>query len=628
MKESVGRKLPLFRFNIVWGLLVTVPLAVAEMLLALYIQPNSFKELCVSLMNQRTLAFLNFLPFWLLTLGFLFLFSNPFFAAVVTGGIGGALSLVSRTMIEKRDEPLTPKDFALLKEAGDAMQSYSMDVHLPSLLVLLAFVTVMVLLGILFCCRRPFHVKWGNICTAFVGAVVPFCVLVGCIFQVYSSKELYNSFPVENRSYITSVFNELGFPYCFCYNFTTYQVEKPAGFSAKEAAAYTDEYPETAGTGDDVNVIMVMCEAFSDITNSDVFDYKTGEEPLKFYNSLKNSDRAITGHIVVPNFGAGTANTEFDVITGMQTNMIGESGVSSFRVLNHDIDSIFRVYAEDGYQTEFIHPGQNWFYNRQNVYKYFGADKLLFADAFGNAKRKGSWITDSSVLEVMKQEFETAMQLGQPYFNYTVTIQNHMSYTEKKYGDTVIPQVPLKTEVSDESMTKLSVYAEGARDGDTMLQGLTEYYDTREEPIVLVFFGDHRPNLGDNYLAYSELGLAIGESTDVETTLYTYETPYVIWVNEPAAEMLDFKNRRDSLDLPDNNTINANYLGAVTLELTGRRDQNSFFSFLNDMRREVPVLRKTMGKTADGSCFDTLPDAISDDVRKLRFWQYYRLKVE
>lgn len=251
MKEGSGKKLPLIRLHMVWGLLLTLPLAVLETLLALYIQPGSLTELLTYLQGQPTLAFLNFLPFWLLTLGFTFLFSDPFFAAALVGSLGGVLSLVNRTMVEKRDEPLSPKDFGLLKEAGNAMQSYSMNLHIPSVLAILGFAAVMVLLGLLLRGRRPFHNRWGNVCAALLGALASFGVLVGCVQQVYSSKELYNSFPVKNRFYITGVYNQLGFPYCFCYNFNTYLVEKPEGFSAKEAASYAEEHPETKGAGQD-----------------------------------------------------------------------------------------------------------------------------------------------------------------------------------------------------------------------------------------------------------------------------------------------------------------------------------------------------------------------------------------
>lgn len=623
------KKLPLCRLSPLWALLLTVPLAAAETLLALYIQPGPLTALWASLTARPLALFLNFLPFWLLTLGGYFLFLNPFFSAALMGAVGGLLSMASRIMVEKRDEPLTPKDFGLIKEAGNALQDYSLSVDPGCVTALVGFVVVMLLLGVLVGGKRPFEKRGQNWCFRLLGAALAFGSLFGCIQGVYSSKELYNSFPVTNRSYITGVYQELGFPYCFCYNFNTYPVYKPEGYSTQKVLEYIGEHPEKRGDPKDVDVIIVMNEAFSDVTNFEAFDYPAGEEPLNFYNSLAEEPNAITGHLVVPNYGAGTANAEFDVVTGMQTNMIGESGSSAFRVLNHEMDSIFRVLREDGYQTEFLHPGKDWFYNRQNVYRYFGAEKLVFSEGFEGAPCLGSWVRDSAVLDKLTEEHRLAKSSGKPYFNYTVTIQNHMSYTEKKYGaDHVSPEVPLKKEVSPEARTMLSVYAEGVEDADEMLQGLTEYYAAQEDPVLLVFFGDHRPNLGDNYLSYRELGMEIGEGEDPVTTLSTYETPYVVWVNDAAAQALDFQNAKEALDLPDDNTINANYLGAMTLELIGRRDQDAFFSFLNDLRRELPILHNGVGRTGDGTYFTQVPEEYAREVEKLRFWEYYRLKVE
>ena len=102
-------------------------------------------------------------------------------------------------------------------------------------------------------------------------------MLAGLIFTVYASDGLYNSFAVSNAYYIPSVFNELGFPYCFCHQFTTWPVDRPEGFDRAEAERW-DAGGET-GLGADVNVIMVMDEAFSDITDHDAFAYTEENDP-------------------------------------------------------------------------------------------------------------------------------------------------------------------------------------------------------------------------------------------------------------------------------------------------------------------------------------------------------------
>src|SRR5699024_1623502 len=130
-------------------------------------------------------------------------------------------------------------------------------------------------------------------------------------------------------------------------------------------------------------------------------------------------------------------------------------------------------------------------------------------------------------------------------------------------------------------------------DGDAMLGRLVENFSEREEPVVLVFFGDHLPYLGDNQLGYvelqSEVAVAEEDRTDV---LCSYKTPYVIWANDAAAEALDWENAVKALDLPENGTLSASFLGAAVLELTGRADEDPWFRFLNDLRRVTPVVQK------------------------------------
>ena len=151
--------------------------------------------------------------------------------------------------------------------------------------------------------------------------------MAGLILTVYASNDLYNSFRVSNAYYIPSVFNELGFPYCFCHQFTTYPVDRPEDFSKSEAAGW--ETGEQTGLGQDVSIIMVMNEAFSDITDQPMFNWTEETDPLPNLHALQNDPHAVSGHIVVPGFAGGTANTEFDVLTGMQTNALSATTTSA-----------------------------------------------------------------------------------------------------------------------------------------------------------------------------------------------------------------------------------------------------------------------------------------------------------
>ena len=194
-----------------------------------------------------------------------------------------------------------------------------------------------------------------------------------------------------------------------------------------------------------------------------------------------------------------------------------------------------------------------------------------------------------------------------------------MSYTAGKYGDGyVYPEVPLNVSVSDEVRTMLEVYTEGVRDADAMLGELVSYFSRRQEPVILVFYGDHLPYLGDNQQGYAELGLT--QSADW-ADLTSYETPYVIWANPSAASLLPSRE-----DLPE--TISAAFLGAAVLDITGRGQADSWFAFLNQLRREVPVVQKQSCLLPDGTLTQTPGDALQAEISKWRQWSYYNLKYK
>ena len=104
--------------------------------------------------------------------------------------------------------------------------------------------------------------------------------------------------------------------------------------------------------------------------------------------------------------------------------------------------------------------------------------------------------------------------------------------------------------VSEDVQTMVDVYTDGVRDADAMLGQLRDYFAARSEPVLLVFFGDHLPYLGENQFGYGELGLDMGLPQEQrEDPVSVYETPYVIWANDAAAQALDWDAAVEELAL-------------------------------------------------------------------------------
>lgn len=605
-----------------WGsLLFAVLLAGAVTLLALWCQPNALRQVLGQFRAQPLLIVLNALPVGLLLLALAFLFRNVCFGAALTNLLVCGFSIANRIKIQVRDEPVFPRDLGLLKEVGSAMGSY--DIRYPWGAIAAVLLTTLLLIALgLFVTGAPCPVKrlrgWpGRV----LGALGSLGVLAALILTVYASNDLYNSFSTSNPYYVPSVFNELGFPYCFCHHFTTYAVDRPEGFDRNQAAEWAAE-PADSTPGDMVHVVLVMNEAFSDVSDHPAFAYTAETEPLPHLQALRSDPHALTGHVVVPGFAGGTANTEFDVLTGIQTNGLSVTSTSAMRVVNRNLDSLFRAFARDGYAASYFHPGDNWFYNRENVMAWMGAEETVFAGQMEDPAYKGRWVTDDYMAGLIEQAVADAAARGETLFNFTTTIQNHMSYTENKYGEGyVFPPLELSPGVtlSDQARTLLEVYIEGARDADAMLGRLVSTFSASREPVVLLFWGDHLPYLGDDQLAYRELGMDVDALTG-------FETPYVLWVNDAAADALDWTDRAMSLDL--SGEVSASFLGAAVLELTGRDGQSPWFRFLNQLRREAPVVQRETLLLPDGTLTQTPSPDLAARISQWRQWSYYKLKYE
>ena len=566
--------------------------------MCVYIAPGSFRHTIGFMLHNPLLILLNGLPIAVLMLVVYFALSNSFAAGAAANAVFGLLSYANLLKIDGRDDPLVPADILLLREALQASGDYRLDLH-PAIIALIVLSTA----AFIFLAVKLGRTKKRPAAPRVIGIVLSLAVFIGAFFGLYRDRELYASFPVSSEYNMTTMFNELGLNYCFLYNFSLYSVDKPEGYSEKQVEGYIAEQQTEQSDGVKPQILMIMCEAFNDITDADAFTYSEEDDPMRGFYEVAQSPNSISGHIVVPNFGAGTANTEFDVLTGMQTNLISATSNSALRSFHHSVPSMATLLDGEGYDSLYFHPGNSWFYNRDSALSFLGIKDRVFVEDLEDKSNM-----ETAFLKNLKTLISERTQNGERLFTYATTIQNHQAYTYSKY-DFDIPKVQTSVELSDYAEELLSVYAYGVKCSSDMLLELTEYLNSLDDPYVLVFFGDHRPNLGADYLAYKEIGM------DIENDVISNcSAPFVIWANDAYAASSDFAERFASLDMPSDGYISASFLGEVTLELAGCAKSEPFFSFLYDLRREVPVIKTGVNSDAEQPLID-----------KLHCWQYYRM---
>lgn len=593
--------------------------AVLIAVLTVYIQPDLFRNSIKAMLETPSLLALNFFPVLALILVLYCLTGSVFGSAAATSLVMTGLSYANLLKLEGRNDPLIPSDVMLLRESLTAAGDYQLDMHPFLLFLMIGAFLGFTLLAIFLRSRRPrwfWRLGWGALLTA------AFAV---SMLTIYPDKDYYNALPGVYKANVPLVYNTYGFPYCFLHNLDLYPIDRPEGYDQARVDGWKGQTLEQE-TPVEANILFVMGEAFTDLAGEPVFSYGPGESPLTAYYAVAESPQAISGDLVCSNVSAGTANTEYDVLTGMMTNYISEHTTSSFRAVHRNVESLARVYGGAGYDRWFMHPGHDWFYNRCNVYRYFGMEDQTFEEAFTQEDYTGSYISDEAFLRVLEENWSALTGAQDRTFAYTVTIENHQSYGYSKYSYAVEEPLPVTVDISEEVREQLSVYFHGVRNTSEMLLSLTEYLDASPEPTLLVFFGDHRPNLGADFMSYRAIGSQVGLTDSPEAILYTYETPYVIWANDALMEKMDFAAAAEALELPPEGKISANYLGSLVYELTGMKGTSPYWDYLTEARRVLPVVGQEAWYLPDGSYATTLTEEQNAVLERLIWWQYDRLK--
>ena len=604
-------KLRTIHNKIIWAELLALTAWI--FLLDTFIAPGSFLHALKWMAQNPLLILLNLLPVAALLLIIYFICANSFVAGGITNLIFGLMSYVNLLKIDGRDDPFVPADIALLREALQATGEYRLDMHYGIAALVLLSTALFIFLGIYLGKSEK-----RRLIPRIIGIALCVAAFLGAFFTLYRDSDIYNSFPVSVNYNVTTAFDELGFNYCFLYNFDLYSVDKPDGYSESEIEACIDEFEPRQQT-QQPQVLMIMCEAFTELTAEDAFSYSDDEQPLKNYYAVKNSDNCISGSIVVPNFGAGTANTEFDVLSGMQTNLISDTSNSALRTFHKDIPTVATALSSQGYDTFYFHQGQSWFYNRNSALSFMGVESLRFDE--------GETWSDADFLDELKAELESRTADSEKLFTYATTIQNHQAYNYAKYG-TELPKVQTSVALTPETEECLSVYAYGLKCSSDMLLELTEYLNSLDEPYILVFFGDHLPNLGAGFQGYGELGLDIGETSTPGQVVDNHSTPYIIWANDAYLRGRTMAEAAEGLDLPAEGKISACFLGEVALELADAKDVDPYFSFLGELRRICPVIKTGIVGYPDGSYTENPTAEELELIAKMHCWQYYRLVTQ
>ena len=526
---------------------------------------------------------LNFIPIFLTGILFQGIFGRRRFALILNSLFYLIFFTVHRTKVIYRNAPFRVSDLALSFEA----LKMSQNSYKPDSTSIIIFI---VSLFILFFLSRFFKSEKLRVRDRLMGILSIIISSVLLFNFVYSKDKIYNSLPLNGNVFnLIDHFNSKGFNYTFLFNLKKSFVRPPEGYDKKEM-----EKRERVDHGEDIsvikynprpNVIWIMGEAFTDLSQDEHFSFAPGNDPNENFKKLQKNS-IMHGRIVTPSFGGGTGDTEFDVLTGALTIDCAPDESFAFNAIKRDVSSLPRLFNTIGYKTMAFHPGFAWFYGRQDVYPKLGFQDNFFLENIDQPEMRGGYVSERQFSEIFRSRFLQALENSdEPIFSYGLDIQNHGPYFYDKYGKNLPYQC--KVTLSEEAANNFGSYFLGVKDMDIMLGEVYDMIMSLEEPTIMVFYGDHLPGLGNEPSAFDEIGIKLSHD-DLAKEIEFYSTPYVILANESGRAFLN----RENVEIHDGNAVSANYLPSMVLDMLNYNKVDNFFIYNSEMRKKLPIISR------------------------------------
>ena len=441
------------------------------------------------------------------TFSIVYLFKRRIFVRMIIGAIWVILGIANGYILLKRVTPFNAQD---LKIAGDGIaliNNYCNGFEV----VVIAVGAVALLIWLISMWRRggQYAGKIHHI-AALIGIIV--CgVLYTFVTNIAIDKRVVSTY----FGNIAFAYEDYGLPYCFSASLFNTGISEPNGYT-KKAMAKIDKDGElnqtaTSRSSDELpNIIVVQLESYFDVANAEFFTTSEDACP-NLHNLYQNYSN---GYFKVPSVGAGTANTEFEVLTGMNLRYFGP-GEYPYKTYSkkHPTESAATALASLGYGTHALHDNTGNFYSRANVFNNMGFDTFTCKE-FMNVLQttENGWAKDEILTHHIMEAMDTTKQED---FVFTVSVQGHGNYPETQ----VIENPKIKVEgIEDEALkNKWEYYVNQVYEMDQFVGDLIKAVEERNEPSVVVFYGDHLPTMGL-------------KAEDLKSR-YLYNTNYVIWDN-------------------------------------------------------------------------------------------------
>ncbi len=441
------------------------------------------------------------------TLCLSYLFRRRMFTRILVSLLWLLIGIINGALLLKRVTPFNAQDMKALSEAAAVATRYFSVIELAVTIVGLAAVVFWLVTF----WRRGAQFK-GTMHRGIAIAVCAALLLSIPLVTKYATNKRVLSSYFGNVAF---AYQDYGLPYCFMTSLFNTGINQPEGYTEEKITEINPEYtlqkvkaPKKKER--QPNIILIQWESFFD--TDEVGWIRPNKDVLP--NFHKWEKEFSTGYFKAPSVGAGTANTEFEVLTGMNMRSFGPGEYPFKTILKEETcESAASALGEIGYTSFAFHNNGGNFYSRADVYNNLGFDYYISKE-FMNILQytENGWAKDMVLPRYMEQALDSTKGRD---FLFTVTVQGHGDYPEKRIIEH--PEITLEG-IEDEAVkNKWEYFCNQMYETDKVLGELTEMLEKREEPTIVFIYGDHLPTMG------------LRES-DVKSR-YLYNTNFLIWDN-------------------------------------------------------------------------------------------------
>ena len=503
-------------------------------------------------------------------------------ATLAAGGAGLIPAAVNFYTLQLRGEPFLPWDLTQMKEAAGVAAAAGLKVQ-PSMVWAGGILLGMTVLSFFLYRRRGRPVLPVRL----AGIAASVAALLALVFGVYLQPAVTQSFGIYPDAWMQDrYYRWYGVITGFMTNLTNLEIDAPEDYSEDAVNALLDEV-EAAGkieTGPNFpdsyaavektpTILYVMDESYWDVSELEQYGVTFDTDISPNLHALQQT--SAHGRVYSPSFGGGTCDVEFEALTGYSVGFL-PSGCKPYQQhVTHPMFALPSYLKDRGYQTAAVHCYYAKYWSRNTAYPNLGFDDFISLEDMRGVEKvrgyywKGGLVTDASMGEQIIREYETLKAASDaPVFLHAVTMQNHTNYNAANYPDDQrvhITSAPAGLKAS--TVGALEDFATGVRDADALLGQLVSYFSQVDEPVILVFWGDHYNPIDSGYDVYTATGYAGADSSDPRL----HQTTLLMWSNYSSQPV-------------DLGTIAAYEISPVMMDLFGL-DQPLYFQYLNRQLR-------------------------------------------